>query len=339
MFYHDSFLNLLILEVPPHELYIRIVWMLMLILFGVLISREMRKREDRENRIVRLNDLLEAIGDVNQMLLQADRAEEMIDKACELLHERRGYYNVWMVLFDDDEKTRYLAEAGLGEKKEKLEEMIKSKRNVECIELAKEKEGLISIEEPSSRCSECLLSDKYEGRGSFVMGLRYRGKIYGVISASVQRKYIDDEKERSLFKELAGDISYGLYNLEIEKEREEMVERERFLHSLLRHDLKNKLQVVQGYLQMLEEEGLTGDPKEYLEKAMIGFEKGMEILEKIRKLRDVGEEKIKDISVEPVLKDVVTEHEPEADDNGLQIDLKIEDMDEKVRGGKLLDEL
>ncbi|MBS3816842.1 MAG: HAMP domain-containing histidine kinase [Candidatus Thermoplasmatota archaeon] len=339
MFYQGSFFQLLIYDVPPHELYIRTVWMSMLILFGYIISRGMRQREKDEKRIHRLNNLLKSLGDVNQMLLEVDRSDEMIRKACEILYRNRGYYNVWIALFNENNRVRDFAEAGLEKKRDKLEEMIHSRQSPSCVKRVKENQGLISIEDPSKKCKDCPLSDMYQGRGSFVLGLRYQGKIYGLISASIPKRYLEDEQERSIFEELADDISYGLYNLKMEEKREKMVEKEEFLHSVLRHDLKNKIQVVQGYLQVLKEKNITDETKEYVKKAMKGARKGINLIEKVRLIREAQEEETEPVNVYSIIQKTVSEIEGFAQERDTEISIDCPQKGSEVEGGPLLKEV
>ncbi len=335
LFYEGSFLELLILDVPNHELYIRTVWMFMLLIFGVIISREIKNREEKRKKIIRLNSLLKSLGDVNQMLLKADDPDEMIKRASEILYTERGYYNVWIALFDEKKDIKNFAQTGLEENKEKLQKMIMSKDFPSCVKKVKEKKGLITVDEPSEECRDCPLSEMYGGRGSFVMALRHRGSTYGLISASIPKKYLDDEQERAIFVELVGDLSYGVYNLKMQKVKEKVTKREEFLHSLLRHDVENKNQIVKGYLELMKEYDLPDEVKDFLEKSEHTVKESSNIIEKVRKLREIEEkEEIGDVNLNLVLDKVLSEHQDQLEEKGIK--LNIEYYDHMVKGGPLL---
>ncbi|MFW6064776.1 MAG: PAS domain S-box protein, partial [Candidatus Natronoplasma sp.] len=94
-------------------------------------------------------------------------------------------------------------------------------------------------------------------------------------------------------------------------ERKEAEEREEFLHSLLRHDVQNKTRLVKGYLDLLEEDvDLPDEAKDYIQKAEKVTKASEEIIEKVRKLNQIKEEdEIKEIDIDSVLDQVLTEHE------------------------------
>ncbi|KXA94757.1 hypothetical protein AKJ36_02300 [candidate division MSBL1 archaeon SCGC-AAA259I07] len=121
-------------------------------------------------------------------------------------------------------------------------------------------------------------------------------------------------------------------------ERKEAEEREEFLHSLLRHDVRNKAQVVEGYLELLRETNLSEEQEELVEKAIRGSEDGIDIIEKVRSLREISEkEKIEEINVGKIIKNVISERESQASEKGISIEY--EGCECKVRGGPLLEEL
>ena len=121
-------------------------------------------------------------------------------------------------------------------------------------------------------------------------------------------------------------------------ERKEAEEREEFLHSLLRHDVQNKIQLVNGYLRLLEEDvDLPGEAKEYIEKAKRATKAGDKIIKKVRKLREIEqEEEIKEIEIDSILGQILSENKDQLEKEGMDIEVKISGC--KVKGGPLLEE-
>lgn len=121
-------------------------------------------------------------------------------------------------------------------------------------------------------------------------------------------------------------------------ERKEMRDREEFLHSLLRHDVRNKSSLADGYLELIEENELPDEVEGYLKKARDEIGKNLDIIDKIRKLREIEEEgDISEINLQKVIDDVLSKYESQAEEKGIEI--KKEECDFLVEGGSLLEEL
>ncbi|MFW5907740.1 MAG: PAS domain S-box protein [Candidatus Natronoplasma sp.] len=123
-------------------------------------------------------------------------------------------------------------------------------------------------------------------------------------------------------------------------EKKEVEERQEFLHSLLRHDIMNKNQVVQGYLQLVEERSLDPEVERFVEKALSTIKGSTELIEKVRKLRDLDREhEMKDQNIDILLKTIIEKKRIAAEERGIELAYENEDPDVKVRGGDLLKEL
>jgi len=72
-------------------------------------------------------------------------------------------------------------------------------------------------------------------------------------------------------------------------ERKAAEDRAEFLHSLLRHDLGNKLQLVDGHLALLEETDLSETQRDHVESVRKATEDATQLLEKIRMLNRLGD--------------------------------------------------
>lgn len=103
-------------------------------------------------------------------------------------------------------------------------------------------------------------------------------------------------------------------------ESKEAEEKTEFLHSLLKHDLRNKAQIIQLSLEMLE--GLTDEQREYVDRAIKTNEESVELIEKVRKLRSVEQgEKLEEVNLKSVVGEVVEENKEFASEKGIEIEL------------------
>ncbi len=123
--------------------------------------------------------------------------------------------------------------------------------------------------------------------------------------------------------------------------RKEAEERAEFLHSLLRHDLGNKLQVTMGFLELMRDSDLSEEDREFLEDSLKGIEEGIELIENVRTLNKIKSEedkKITDVELKKVIEESIERHDDLRKDQGFEINNKIID-EVKVQGGPVLKEL
>lgn len=120
-------------------------------------------------------------------------------------------------------------------------------------------------------------------------------------------------------------------------ERKRAQEREDFLHSLLRHDLSNKANLINGYHELLLDTDLSEKQLEYLESAIECNRESAELIEKIRTLHRVGKAELEDTNIDFILDEVIEEKKSLANENDIKI--VCEKAKNEVRGGPLLKEL
>ncbi len=134
-----------------------------------------------------------------------------------------------------------------------------------------------------------------------------------------------------------GDESFLQATVRDISERKEAQEREELLRSLLRHDLRNKIQIVLGYLDLIEDYGLLEKEKRYLAKAEEGAEEGMEIIEKVSTLERAYEERIDPVDISSIVNRGLKRWRPRAEDEGMKIIDECSHEKCMVKGGPLLD--
>ncbi len=120
-------------------------------------------------------------------------------------------------------------------------------------------------------------------------------------------------------------------------ERKKAEEREAFLHSLLRHDLKNKANVVRGYLEKVKDFDFPEEAESYLEEALETTIRERDLIEKVRNLRKLEEEDVGEVEIGRMLDQIFNKLEEKASEKG--IELELDEVECKVRGGPLLEEL
>ncbi|MEF8832276.1 MAG: PAS domain S-box protein [Candidatus Thermoplasmatota archaeon] len=152
-------------------------------------------------------------------------------------------------------------------------------------------------------------------------------------------KIIDVLISASPFKDADGEFVGTIGVILDITERKKAQDREKLLHTLLRHDLKNKIQVIQGYLQLMEDEDMSEKVREFVEKALKGTRESGNLIDKIRLLREVQEEKKKPVKITKMVKKALEDNRNLAEGEGMTIDLDCNSKIHKVEGGPLLEEV
>ncbi len=121
-------------------------------------------------------------------------------------------------------------------------------------------------------------------------------------------------------------------------ERKKAEERQEFLQTMLRHDLRNKTTTVHGYLDLLQDTNLSELQKKYVEKALQSNQSSSELIDKVSMLRKVDEEEKSEVEVVSVLKETISEYEEIAKEEGIELEYQLNN-EFKVEAGPLLDEI
>lgn len=180
-----------------------------------------------------------------------------------------------------------------------------------------------------------FLKELREGRGSDVPFIILTGKgreevAMKALNLGADGYIIKEGSPRAMYSQLARAIVKEVEH-RLAKEREEV------LHSLLRHDLRNKAQIAEGYLDLIKDSIDSDDGQVYLEKAVKSIRNGIDLIEKVRVVKRVGGEDPEEILLDPLLKKVINQYETEASQNGIEIVYE-ENECEKVLAGSLLEE-
>jgi len=179
-------------------------------------------RKQAEEKEEHLNAVLSAIRNVNQIIVKEKNRKILIKKACENFIQTRGFQSAWIALFDEKNKLTHFEGEGLDENFQKLKENLSHTNLPQCINIALQQDEVVSISEVSKDCGDCPLVKMHIGKNRGVMSrsLKYGSNCYGVVNVSLALRFIDDKEEHSLFDEVAGDIAYALYNMEVEEQRQ-----------------------------------------------------------------------------------------------------------------------
>ena len=170
------------------------------------------------NKNEHLRGVLAVIRDVNQLIVRQKDKQKLIQECCDILTSNHVFENAWIGLFDSNNKIAFMAGSDIEKDFILMQEKIKSEWTPYCIKKTVHNGNNHShIENTDIECLACPLVGSHGGHGAFNIVLRYDGHIYGYLTLSLEKKYLQYSDEMVLLEEVAGDIAYALYNIDAEK--------------------------------------------------------------------------------------------------------------------------
>jgi PAS domain S-box-containing protein len=177
--------------------------------------RELERNEIRlkaaKEREDHIKQVLLAIRNVNQLIVQETDPANLIAEACRNLTETMGYHNAWIAMLDKAGRhTVMTASSGFADEFPAMRQKLEAGEFPDCMQQALAADETIVIRNPPFECRNCPLSREYQGRSGLSRRLASGGRIYGILSVSVPAAYAYDIEEQDLFREVAGDLGYAL---------------------------------------------------------------------------------------------------------------------------------
>ncbi len=257
---------------------------------AVLSSRDITSRRKAEEKIEHLNELLIAIRDVNQLITHEKNTVRLIDGVSECLARSRGHTDVWIGLIDGSNKIITASESGLGRSFLTYLKKQKDISSLSCVKKALSMRKVVTMNCRDEQCCDYQSNPEHNSEGRMVIRLEYNKKIYGILNVGVLKDFIGEEDEHSLLEEVAGDIAFGLYNTELEKERKELQKqlyRSARLSAVgqlaagIAHEFNNLLSVILGHTQLSLEEDSIDEIKQSLKEIEKTTKRGSGIVIKL----------------------------------------------------------
>ncbi len=188
----------------------------------------------------RISLVLKAIRKVNQLITQADDAQQLLQGACKILCTDLTYAHAWIALFDSSDKAVQYAAYGFDDAvSDDFFKKLKTGWRPPCVEAVFSTKDLVRFRNPSKDCRKCPFRDRLNEPDleRAIVCLLQAGKPSGVLNVAWSKGMVPASSEEDLLREVAGDLAFALRKLEITAEKEQAVEelrkRERFVSALL----------------------------------------------------------------------------------------------------------
>ncbi len=174
--------------------------------------RDVTEQREAQRKLERLNRVLEAVLDVNQLMVREKLGRNhLLNEICGILVKGQCYESVWIILLDP--QTGYLLDVfSLTETKAEIKRCL-SPQFVSHLTMDS-KDGFSAIKYEDLLRKGWQLPKRYTGKVLISSRLEHGKKTYGVICASLPRNVELEIKEKDLFLTLANDIAYALHKLD-----------------------------------------------------------------------------------------------------------------------------
>jgi PAS domain S-box-containing protein len=182
----------------------------------LVVATDITKQKQAEERERHAHNILRAVRSIGKIITSEVDAQHLIEMACAKLTEDMGYHNAWIALFDEHEKQVVsIASAGFGSEFSLMKDRLLSGNYSSCMSRALTEGDLIVVQNPTSECSDCPLSQQYANCAGFVKRLEARRETFGILAVSVPWLYVGYQEEHDLFEEVVRDISFALSRIKL----------------------------------------------------------------------------------------------------------------------------
>ncbi|MFO7912611.1 MAG: ATP-binding protein [Desulfotignum sp.] len=207
-------------------------------------------KDARLEKSERLNLVLTTIRDVGRLLISEGDKGRLVQGICDILVGKRGYYNAWIGLMDQEGRVFLVADSGFTDRFEKVRSQILDQEFTRCIKKALASDQVFAVLDPVKECARCLLARGYADRGGLAAGLVHEQRSFGFMVLSIPGHLAADQTEKHIVKEMADDIAAALYRLDLEekqKKAELATQKSRARFKTLIENSLNYISIIQNH--------------------------------------------------------------------------------------------
>jgi len=208
---------------------------------GVLtdsFNRMVAEIKQAEENIKHLNSVLEAIRNVNQLIVVETDRDILLQKTCDTLVDARSYVAVWLGFIQNGETFATVKSSGFKGDVSRFSEYVAGGNYPSCIREMLADNDMFTIIDKSQECVDCPFKDAFSSQEVMISRIEHSGRLFGLLAVSITSDDGVDKEEEGLLQEVASDIGLAFYKMEIEeahKKTEEKLkeseERYRSLHT------------------------------------------------------------------------------------------------------------
>lgn len=183
------------------------------------LEKKMIDLEKSEKSIQHLYSVLKAVRSVNQLIIREKNINVLLQKACDILIKARGYNSAWSGFLKDEKNFAIVVGSPFKEAVSRFCEQLMRGDHPPCIKKTFTQKVPFMVVDKYQECGDCRLKDAHSGKQSVIMRIEHNHKLFGLLLIILAPDVYINEEEKELLEELAGDIAFGLHNIELEEKQ------------------------------------------------------------------------------------------------------------------------
>lgn len=187
------------------------------------VARDVTERRVAEHRLMHLNTVLQGLRRINHLVTQSGSPEELLQGACDVLIETRGFRSAWIARLDQPSGAQVFGTLPASSLRA-LRARFEAQELPFCAQASLASGDLQVIHDAEVSCGGCPLAPAYGASDAMIAPLRHGEHVYGLLCVSLPAALSADPREISLFRDVCADIAFGLHARE-EEERIESISR------------------------------------------------------------------------------------------------------------------
>ena len=227
----ETFFELLVSDMPRHEVYIRSVILGCFLVFGIIISKAWAGRERVEEGLRKANRALKVLSECNQTVVRATEESRLLHDICQIIVEIGEYRLAWVGFAEQDEAKTVRPVAQVGFEDGYLETVditwadTERGRGPTGTAIRTGKPSIARDIQTEPHYAPWRTEATRRGyTSSIALPLISEGLTLGALNIYAIEPDAFDAEEVKLLTELAGDLAFGIMVIRTRAEREQAEE-------------------------------------------------------------------------------------------------------------------
>jgi len=205
---------------------------------------DVTSKKEAEEKLKKLNRLLVAIGEINQLIVRRISTRRLMNRTCKILSDTGNFPTVLICTLD-----RALQPVAMSTRV-KFYQVREKVRNCEVIKLALDSRKHVLNDCKRMECEECWIPEDVGRKVVLAAPLCYKKRVYGAI-ALVADTF--EEEEVQYILDVARNLGLALRHLEVTREKErafEQIKKNLEQFEMLADKLRNPLAIMKGFIEL-----------------------------------------------------------------------------------------